>query len=108
MATYRAAADFDHFSFGIRLFIVREYPEGRREMASAIEWSEVKPGVFSDPTAVNFPEPEGRQLLQAIMDAAWRFGLRPSASPDHGELAATRQRAEDMKEIALRLLPAQR
>lgn len=40
-------------------------------------------------------------LLQAFLDAAWEYGLRPKGFKDHtSELTATRYHLEDMRALA--------
>lgn len=44
-----------------------------------------------------------KNFLQAMMDAAWEFGLRPTGIKDQkDELAAVRYHLEDMRTLALR------
>lgn len=43
-----------------------------------------------------------RGFLQAAMDAAWEYGLRPAGIKDlTGELGATKRHLEDMRTLAL-------
>jgi hypothetical protein len=50
---------------------------------------------------MTFPHQEGVQLLQAIMDAAYEFGIRPSRAQDERHLKA---HLEDMRTITMHKL----
>lgn len=45
--------------------------------------------------------PEFADFLQSIVDAAWRYGIRPRGLPDHSnELKAVREHLADMRKLA--------
>jgi len=55
---------------------------------------------------VNIPD---QQMLQALVDACWRAGIRPEAlQADASEIGATKRHLEDMRAIAFHKVGAER
>jgi hypothetical protein len=67
------------------------------------------PEGYSPLAAVGADAADGKglnALLQAIMDCAWKRGLRPSKfDPSAGELAAVKAHLEDMRNLAIARAP---
>ena len=85
-------------------------------MAEPLKWKETDyAGSFSieDGSFILAPgmpgqntAPEIRDFLQAMVDAAWKLGIKPSGAIDSAsELKAVRAHLEDMRQIAIQRAP---
>jgi len=93
------ATDFDRT---LRMLIGRE--SGSETWPSLvvapIEMQAYQPHEVIQPTA-EFHAPEGRAMLQAIVDAAFEAGIRPKGADHTRETAAMRRHLEDMRTLVM-------
>lgn len=60
-------------------------------------------GAIADPLRDAFWPERGTDFLQAVMDAAWEYGLRPSAFKDHeAAYDAQTRHLEDMRALVFK------
>lgn len=89
------------------LHIVRETPDGRLEVLRSPEVQSYDPGSFVPQDKPFLKSDYGsradvRGFMQAVMDAAWEEGMRPTGFADvKNEIAAVRYHLEDMRKLAL-------
>lgn len=89
-----------------RLHMARENPDGTLDIVGPLTMTRVAPYSFAgtEEGGILGDTDEGQceQFLQAIMDAAWAEGIRPTAYADPtNELSAVRYHLEDMRKLAL-------
>ena len=101
--------DYQVWSDSLRLFARYVDHQGKSHVVKPLSFAEIERGhAYSTPTLGlsdfgTFDETpqDVKGFLQAAMDAAWEFGLRPAKFADAtNELKATRYHLEDMRRIA--------
>jgi hypothetical protein len=100
--TWRAilATDFSSYDPGLRIC---RYDDNRGTAShlTSMTFTEVQEGLLPPPDAVLLRGPEATAFLQAMMDAAWDAGLRPSRAQDERHLKA---HLEDMRRFAFHVI----
>jgi len=100
--TVKAMVERDFYSEDFRLYIKIDRLDGSSFVVTALQVSEYTRYAPTPP----FQVPDGagwstRDLLQAVLDAAWDVGLRPMASASQTDtLEATRLHLADMRAMA--------
>ena len=104
---WKAYYDKQPWSLAESLHIIRETHDGSLEVLQAPEVKSYPPGSLL-PTDHAFLHSDygGRAdvkgFMQAVMDAAWEDGMRPTGFADvKNEIAAVRYHLEDMRKLAL-------
>lgn len=87
------------------MFLIRELDHGVRQVAKPLEFNDIpRHGINQEPTLLLEHRGFGSQthgFLQAMVDAAWGLGIRPSGVKDlDGTLEATRFHLEDMRALS--------
>jgi hypothetical protein len=93
-------SDYQQFDPGLR---IRRYNDNVRTVSHLVSmtFTEVEEGVIPPPNTTVLRGPEATGFLQAMMDAAWDAGLRPSRAQDERHLKA---HLEDMRRFAFHLI----
>lgn len=82
------------------LWIMKEYPDGRRIYANPTEFtfSEKTEGSLVEPT-LKFTSIEGSEFLRGLAESLANAGYKVDLSHDRGELKATKAHLEDMRKL---------
>lgn len=73
-----------------------------KHMAMQVSFIEIKTGQRTEPSLAESHE-DFIDFLQALVDAAWDFGVRPKNAQDTGnELKATKYHLEDMRSLVFK------
>lgn len=103
MAAWKAGSEFSYLHGGPVLRLARETSEGHevvtdltlKKISTYEIWPDATPIAGDDAVA----------FMQAVMDAAYDYGLRPSRGKDEADL---RRHLEDMRDISRHLLKMDR
>jgi hypothetical protein len=85
---------------GTALQIYKQNHDGSADFVSNLTMTHVDAGSCNgfEPA---IPTHETEDFMRAIMDAAWKMGIRPTGFSDHtNELSAVRFHLEDMRKLA--------
>lgn len=106
--SFRAFVQYNVGIDGYTVAVCEENPyENSRSFLTSIEFTKFSKGELVPRETVelfggDFGGERAREFLQAMMNAAWEIGIRPSSAQDQrNELAAVRYHLEDMRKIAL-------
>lgn len=102
---FKSRVQFDGMNDDVTFWLIEKNYNGTHRRA-VIEWQEYAPGDLVDPTlAARWAGDTNRDLLQAVVDAAYEAGIRPTAADVRGETNALRAHIADLKHVAFSLLP---
>jgi hypothetical protein len=98
----KARVHYHGYTDEIELAVMHVGPDGRRYHLPKVGWKEHQPGQAIEPLiAADAIGPDGSEVLQAIMNALWEHGLRPTGFGDiKNETAAIRGHLDDMRALA--------
>lgn len=111
--TWKAFIRDDNYGFGVQLFVAKTY--GRSEAYDTLlrpeggfAFQRVEAGVIG-PSVPFMDGDMAEEFLQAVLDAAWAHGLRPTGiSGERGEIKRLEEHLGDMRAIAFHKVGAQR
>ena len=102
--TWRVYLEDQPWAMASRLHMAR-YRGDKIDVVQPLEMKTIEAGLMVQNSVGIFGDvarAEAIEFLQAIMDAAWEQGIRPTNHQDHtNELTAVRFRLEDMRRLAL-------
>lgn len=104
---WKAAVEFKQWRWDQELRVWRTLPD-RIEVVQPLAFKSYDRHTLvpADEVAMKGGEDEVKDFLQAMLDAAWKSGLRPTGFEDHkNELTAVRYHLEDMRALAMSRLP---
>lgn len=99
--TWKVHVEREFHSDWLKIWAYRRQP-GKTAFMTHVAFTDVDEGtVGPEAPSFQFAGDEGREFLQAFMDAAWEQGIRPVGLEDHtNELKATKFHLEDMRLLA--------
>lgn len=101
MKSVRAFVQYDDYSNDIRLGIAID--DDAKDGLTVLDFqaTEIVRGEYREPPRFPVQGVKTRAVIQAIVDAAWKVGIKPEGSKDTaGQEAAMRQHLRDMRRIA--------
>lgn len=98
--TWRAVIDTQFATNSVVLRLASASAE-KLSVMTDLTFTDVKAHVAPPENGFSLPYEDGVQLLQALMDAAYDFGIRPSRAQDERHLKA---HLEDMRTITMHKL----
>ena len=85
-----------------RLVIIQDIDRGKIRVASDFKWQEFEEGLAFEPDE---GIPAANDLVQAILNEAWRVGMRPHGFADvQNETTAIKAHLDDMRTVAFHKL----
>jgi hypothetical protein len=108
---YRVHTEYSISTNGQSMAIIQETLGGHRAFLQPLQFKAFAPNIMvprEEAFAItdDFGDENVKPFLQAMMNAAWDLGLRPTQAKDQtGELAALRLHLEDMRTLALKVRP---